>query len=89
MSNENLKKQLVDLLIKAHVTMGPHSVADYLINNNVTIQKTGRWVVSKTERAWNAAEYPYLHKCSLCGNEVPSQDLTSYCSYCGAKMTEE
>lgn len=48
----------------------------------------GEWLVAKTERAWNNAEYPYLHKCSLCGNEVPSQDLTPYCAYCGAKMKE-
>jgi DNA-directed RNA polymerase subunit RPC12/RpoP len=29
-----------------------------------------------------------MHKCSLCGNEVASQDLTPYCAYCGAKMKE-
>lgn len=49
----------------------------------------GIWLVAKIERAWNDAEYPFMHKCSLCNNEVASQDLTLYCPYCGAKMTEE
>lgn len=51
-------------------------------------QRVGKWVVAKTERAWNNAEVPYMHKCSLCGNEQASQDLTPYCPYCGAKMEE-
>ena len=53
------------------------------------IIKEGKWLVAKTERAWNDAEVPYMHKCSLCGGEQASQDLTPYCPYCGAKMLEE
>ena len=60
-----------------------------LVEEGCRLERVGEWVVAKTESAWNDAEYPYMHKCSLCGNEVPSQDLTQYCSYCGAKMTEE
>lgn len=48
--------------------------------------KHGKWLVSKTERAGNAEEVPYIHKCSLCENEQASQDLTSYCPNCGARM---
>ena len=49
-------------------------------------QSVGEWIVAKTERAWNDAEYPYMHRCSLCGNEEASQSLTPYCPNCGAKM---
>ena len=49
-------------------------------------QSEGEWVVAKTERAWNCAEYAYMHRCSVCGNEEPSQSLTPFCPHCGAKM---
>ena len=60
--------------------------SETLYNAGYRKQSEGEWIVAKTERAWNDAEYPYMHRCSLCGNEVASQDLTQYCSYCGAKM---
>ena len=61
-------------------------VAESLYNAGYRKQSEGEWVVAKTERAWNDAEYPYMHRCSLCGNEEASQSLTPYCPYCGAKM---
>jgi len=94
MSNENFKQQIVELLIKAHVTMGPHSVADYLIANNVTIPVTARW---KTREARN--DYLWV-ECANCGFTVEnykavelgrsSTDVVGYkwhaCPKCTAKM---
>ena len=60
--------------------------AEELYNADYRKQSEGEWVVAKTERAWNDAEYPYMHRCSLCGNEEASQSLTPYCPNCGAKM---
>ena len=61
-------------------------ILNKLVEEGCRIVHNGEWLVAKTERSWNDAEYPYIHKCSLCRNEVPSQDLTPYCSYCGAVM---
>lgn len=38
MKNEDLKQQIVDLLANARLAWCPHSVADYLIANNITKQ---------------------------------------------------
>lgn len=73
-------KELIDELV-SYTQLPREQVPDIT-------SRTGTWIVAKTERAWNDAEYPYMHKCSLCGNEVASQDLTPYCAYCGAKMKE-
>lgn len=73
-------KELIDELV-SYTQLPREQVPDIT-------SRTGKWIVAKTERAWNDAEYPYMHKCSLCGNEVASQDLTPYCAYCGAKMKE-
>ena len=78
MNNEELKKQLVDLLIKAHVTMGPHSVVDYLIDSNVNIQKIAKWIDSD----------PLEWECSNCHYKVERWNNTLYCPSCGAKMIE-
>lgn len=94
MNDEELKRQLVKLLIKAHVTMGTHSVADYLIANNVTIPVTAGW---KTREARN--DYLWV-ECSNCGFTVEnykavelgrsSIDVVGYkwhaCPKCAAKM---
>ena len=61
--------------------------AQYLYIKSYRKQIEGEWVVAKTERAWNDAEYPYMHRCSLCGNEEASQSLTPYCPNCGAHMS--
>lgn len=94
MNNEELKQQIVELLIKAHVTMGTLSVADYLIANNVTIPETAQW---KTREARN--DYLWV-ECSNCGFTVEnykavelgmsSTDVVGYkwhaCPKCTAKM---
>ena len=46
-------------------------------------QKFGKWIVTKTERCWNCAEYPSEYTCSLCGRTEPQPE--PYC-HCGAKM---
>lgn len=58
-------------------------LVDYLIANNVVIQKQGRWID---------------HVCSCCGEVNPTLDMngwgdyvsqnTNYCGNCGAKMNE-
>ena len=64
MNNEDLKQQLVELLIKSHVTTGTHSVADNLIANNVIIPVTASW---RTREARN--DYIWV-ECSNCGFTV-------------------
>ena len=44
------------------------------------------WVVSRTDRGWNCAEYPTHCKCTHCGRELPYLDRDNYCPRCGAKM---
>ena len=86
MNNEELRQQLVELLIKAHVTMGTHSVADYLIANNVTIPATAEWV---NKDGWFV--------CSKCDKTCPydTEDDTmlywecKFCPSCGSQMNKE
>ena len=44
------------------------------------------WVVSRTDRGWNCAEYPTHCKCTHCGRELPYLDRDNYCPHCGAIM---
>ena len=74
-------KELIDELV-SYTQLPREQVPDIT-------SRTGHWVVAKTERAWNDAEYPYMHKCSLCNNEQASQDLTPFCPNCGAKMRSD
>ncbi len=46
-------------------------------------QTEGEWIVTKTERGWNCAEYPSEYTCSICGRTEPRPE--PYC-HCGAKM---
>ena len=94
---ETEKQQLVELLINAHVTMGTHSIADYLISSGVTISKTAQW---KTREAYN--DYIWV-ECSNCGFRVEnykavetgisSTDIVGYkwhaCPKCTARMIKE
>lgn len=43
MKTAELKKQLVNLLIDAHVTFSTHEIAEYLIKHGVTIQPKAGW----------------------------------------------
>lgn len=55
---------------------------------NVAPVRHGQWIISRTDRAWNGAEYPTHCECSQCGGEIPYQDLYSFCPICGAWMEE-
>lgn len=65
------------------------AIADYLVNNGVTVQECGYWV-SLTDCA-NAGVY-----CSVCHKKVYKEDYawcnrknklrSDYCPHCGAKM---
>ena len=46
----------------------------------------GEWIVSRTDRGWNGAEFPTHCKCTRCSFEVPYQDKNNFCPYCGAQM---
>ena len=48
--------------------------------------KHGKWMVTKTERSWNCAEYPTEYTCSECGRT--EHQIEPYCN-CGAKMDKE
>lgn len=94
MNADEIKKQLVDLLIEAHVTMNPHIIAEHLIESNVTIPIIAQW---KTREAYN--DYLWV-ECSNCGFRVEnylavetgrsSTDVVGYrwhaCPKCTAKM---
>ena len=48
----------------------------------------GEWIVSRTDRGWNCAEFPTHCKCSLCNMEISYSHKDNYCPNCGAKMKE-
>lgn len=80
---ELLKERLVDPVICCMEICDccPHGdcaggLADHLIDNDVTVQKHGRWVMKDTAYA-----------CSECGCGFVAP--ASYCFSCGAKMMED
>lgn len=44
--------------------------------------KHGRWIVTKTERGWNCAEYPVEWTCSECN--VANDRKDDFCPHCGS-----
>lgn len=65
-------------------------VADRLIANGVTVQKSGEWIEKED---WNVDDYYYT--CSACKEDFvtidgsPSDNLWNYCPNCGADMRKE
>ncbi len=59
-------------------------LVEYLIANNVVVQKHGRWV-KKNQYFHNV---DYLYECSNCGCSIASDFAHSfnYCQICGAIM---
>lgn len=67
----------------------PSTLAAILIDNDVTVQKHGRWL--GTHDGWY-----YSFSCSECGAEALTKEETmhdqvcsAYCPNCGAKMEEK
>ena len=91
MSKEKQIEEIIKVLNSPSIRWGhgdttDNDIAEELYNAGYRKQSEGEWIVAKTERAWNDAEYPYMHRCSMCGNEEASQSLTPFCPNCGAKM---
>lgn len=62
-------------------------LAKVIYNAGYRKQSEGEWIVTRTERAWNNAEYPTEFTCSVCGRIQPFAER--YCPDCGAKMKGE
>ena len=46
----------------------------------------GQWIITKTERGWNCAEYPTEVTCSNCNYIEDYQKALDFCPNCGADM---
>lgn len=66
-------------------------MAELITTKGYRKQSEGEWLVSKTEQAWNNAEYPIERNCSVCGmrRNIETQYAWNYCPNCGAKMKGE
>ena len=72
--------------VNPETARGIHYAAEELIRvqkEDVEPVRRGKWIVTKTESAWNNAECPTEFRCSLCGRTEQQQE--PYCN-CGAKM---
>ena len=49
-------------------------------------RKKGKWIITKTERGWNCAEYPTEVTCSNCNYIEDYQKALDFCPNCGADM---
>ena len=52
-------------------------------------RKKGEWIITKTERGWNCAEYPTEVTCSNCNYIEDYQKALDFCPNCGADMRGE
>ena len=52
-------------------------------------RKKGKWIITKTERGWNCAEYPTEVTCSNCNYIEDYQKALDFCPNCGADMRGE
>lgn len=68
-------------------TIGIDQAIDELPAADVEPVRHGEWVVSRTDRGWNCAEFPTHCNCSLCNMEISYLHKDNYCPSCGAKMT--
>lgn len=85
MKTADLKKQLVDLLIDAHVTFGTHEIAEHLIEHGVTIQPMAEWreEVECYDDEYSECNFRKVLVCTLCGRTEKYEQ--PYCN-CGAKI---
>ena len=73
----DVREKLVELIRKGargHTLMPTESIANYLVEHGVTVQKHGRWLLDG--------------RCSEC-LENPLTTHKTYCPSCGAKMDLE
>ncbi len=49
-------------------------------------RKKEKWIITKTERGWNCAEYPTEVTCSNCNYIEDYQKALDFCPNCGADM---
>lgn len=81
-----MREKLIELLCHYLIPEVTEEIADHLIENNVVIQKQGKWEVHIDE---DDCEYA---RCTVCGEEFYDGDndtidrLPKYCKECGARM---
>jgi hypothetical protein len=96
---DKLMKILGNTFIIQHGVMRVETTADYLLANNVTVVRHGKWIITKRH---SPSGNPYLDdsyhisaNCSECGYCVdyqcgsfgfPQINTTLYCPNCGARM---
>lgn len=57
--------------------------ADYLLDNGVTVPKTGRWIIQSSGKGANAMNWAECSECHVCGS--PQWKV---CPVCEAKMED-
>lgn len=75
--------------VLGNLPVNNESLVDYLIANNVVVQKHGRWVKANQSQYFHYEDY--LYECSICGCSVASDftHMFNYCQICGARMDLE
>lgn len=84
------REKLIEILrvpIYPHLDADPAEVvADYLLDNGVTVRERGRWEQVDHDGSWR------VDRCSICHRRMHYVDYDQpyqYCPHCGAKMDEE
>lgn len=77
------REKLIEILRKPifpHELVDPiEAVADYLLDNGVTVRERGRW-----DKNWSGDNIVYCDRCYM-----PQDMPTPYCHSCGADMRGE
>ena len=85
----NVKEKLIEILRKPifpHELVDPtEAVADYLLDNGVTVQECGQWIYDFNLAGSN------FYRCSVCDRQetlLEKEDIYENCPFChcGAKM---
>lgn len=87
----DIRKKLVELMkvpIYPRLDADPAEVvADYLLDNGVTVQEQGQWTENQQttyDSTWGEDVYWYTYTCSVCGGEAMNN--FDYCPFCGNPM---
>ena len=85
----DVREKLIEILRKPifpHELVDPtEAVADYLLDNGVTVQECGQWIYDFNLAGSN------FYRCSVCDRQetlLEKEDIYEYCPFChcGAKM---